>query len=105
MLEIYGSSETGGIGCRERATGWTLFPGMKLTSAGNRWRLDSPYLPEGLMFYLDDNISLAENGRFLLHGRADRIVKIEEKRLSLTEMEHHFLYSSCGSGGVRLHPF
>jgi 3-hydroxymyristoyl/3-hydroxydecanoyl-(acyl carrier protein) dehydratase len=42
-------------------------------------------------FLLDDQISLQDDGRFMLHGRLDRIVKIEEKRVSLTEMEQHLM--------------
>jgi len=42
-------------------------------------------------FKLDDQISLQDDGRFILHGRLDRIVKIEEKRLSLTEMEQRLM--------------
>jgi 3-hydroxymyristoyl/3-hydroxydecanoyl-(acyl carrier protein) dehydratase len=36
-------------------------------------------------------LSLQANGRFILHGRKDRIVKIEEKRLSLTELEQRLI--------------
>ena len=38
-------------------------------------------------FQLDDQIILQDDGRFMLQGRLDRIVKIEEKRVSLTEVE------------------
>ena len=34
-----------------------------------------------------DNGALPLDGRFALHGRADRIVKIEEKRISLDAIE------------------
>jgi len=37
---------------------------------------------------LDDNIQLHDDGHFTLRGRYDRIVKVEEKRLSLDELEH-----------------
>jgi acyl-coenzyme A synthetase/AMP-(fatty) acid ligase len=36
---------------------------------------------------MDDAVELLPDGRFLLRGRLDRTVKIEEKRLSLPEME------------------
>jgi 3-hydroxymyristoyl/3-hydroxydecanoyl-(acyl carrier protein) dehydratase len=42
---------------------------------------------QGGDFQLDDQITLLDDGRFLLHGRSDRIVKIEEKRLSLSALE------------------
>jgi len=94
VMEIYGSSETGGIAWRQDDSAWQLFQGMSLTEAGDGYWLRSPYLPshsEGLM--LDDEINLLMDGRFLLHGRADRIVKIEEKRLSLIELEQRLLTS------------
>jgi len=48
VLEIYGSTESGGIGWRLQAnepdTPWTLFEGMSLTQTDDRWQLHSPYL-------------------------------------------------------------
>lgn len=88
VIEIYGSSETGGIGWQQYpAQNWTLFPGMKLSHHDDRWHLDSPYLPDQPDFELDDCLSSQANGQFLLLGRRDRTVKIEEKRLSLCELE------------------
>jgi acyl-coenzyme A synthetase/AMP-(fatty) acid ligase/3-hydroxymyristoyl/3-hydroxydecanoyl-(acyl carrier protein) dehydratase len=89
VIEIYGSSETGGIAWRQQSTAWTLFDNMRLTQNATRWQLTSPYLPSPVL--LDDQLSLQTDGRFMLHGRLDRIVKIEEKRLSLTELEQCLL--------------
>jgi AMP-binding enzyme/ApeI dehydratase len=90
-IEIFGSTESGGIAWRrqglEPATPWTLFDGMMLTHEQGRWRLQSPYLLNGERLELADRIERLDDGRFLLAGRLDRIVKIEEKRLSLSEME------------------
>jgi acyl-coenzyme A synthetase/AMP-(fatty) acid ligase len=135
VIEIYGSTESGGIGWRvqgnEPLTPWTLFEGMSLTHADDSWQLHSPYLqiaqippsppfskggvtPSLLFsrpsfsksgallsppfekggqggFQLDDQITLQDDGRFILHGRLDRIVKIEEKRLSLPELEQRLM--------------
>ncbi|MDD4916152.1 MAG: AMP-binding protein [Methylococcales bacterium] len=89
VIEIYGSSETGGIGWRQHDTAWRLFAGMHLNCIDGSWRLHSPYLAatEIEPFQLDDQLSLQDDGRFILLGRLDRIVKIEEKRLSLSELE------------------
>ncbi len=95
VSEVYGSSETGGIGWRRQTKEWTLFLGMSLTNNKGNLMLQSPYLEisplenAGLVgdFQLEDQITQLIDGRFLLHGRTDRIVKIEEKRLSLAEME------------------
>lgn len=102
VIEIYGSSETGGIAWRRQENAWTLFSGMRLTFDEGCWRLHSPYLeipPQpplvkgglGGNFQLNDQLTVLDDGRFLLHGRSDRIVKIEEKRLSLTELEQRLL--------------
>lgn len=89
-IEIYGSSETGGIGWRhspgERF--WRPFAGIQLTQDDRgRCRLSSPYLPEPRSCSLDDRLVLYDDGRFTLAGRVDRIVKVEEKRLSLDQLE------------------
>lgn len=91
VIEVYGSSETGGIGWRQHDTAWQLFDGLRLSGSNNNWQLYSPYLDE--IFTLDDNLSLQIDGRFILHGRKDRIVKIEEKRLSLSELERRLMES------------
>ena len=91
VIEIYGSSESGGIAWRQQDPAWTPFAGIKLTVTDNRVLLQSPYLFDQTALCLDDQISLQDDGRFILHGRLDRIVKIEEKRLSLTELEHRLM--------------
>jgi acyl-coenzyme A synthetase/AMP-(fatty) acid ligase len=45
---------------------------------------------------MDDGIELMPDGRFRLLGRLDRVVKIEEKRLSLPEMEARLAASPLG---------
>ena len=77
----------------EPVTPWTLFEGMTLTRTDEGWYLHSSYLTESDSdgFQLADQISLQEDGRFLLQGRLDRIVKIEEKRLSLNELEQRLM--------------
>ncbi|MGR9044833.1 MAG: AMP-binding protein [Gammaproteobacteria bacterium] len=90
VIELYGSSETGGIGWRQAVveTSWSPLPGITLTKGSDdRCLLNSPFLPEALPYRLDDRIELHEGGRFSLSGRLDRIVKVEEKRLSLDELE------------------
>jgi len=91
VIEVYGSSETGGIAWRQHDTAWHTFDGMVLSCVDDNWQLQSPYLD--VLFTLDDNLSLQTDGRFILHGRKDRIVKIEEKRLSLSELERRLMES------------
>jgi acyl-CoA synthetase (AMP-forming)/AMP-acid ligase II/3-hydroxymyristoyl/3-hydroxydecanoyl-(acyl carrier protein) dehydratase len=91
IIEVYGSTETGGIAWR-RADGlndapWRPFAGIEIDWRGDRPHLYSPYLNDREGLALDDRLTPLEDGRLLLHGRQDRIVKIEEKRLSLTALE------------------
>jgi acyl-coenzyme A synthetase/AMP-(fatty) acid ligase len=52
----------------------------------------SPLIPDTGKTLLSDIIELAPDGRqFQLNGRADRIIKLEEKRLSLTEVERRLV--------------
>lgn len=90
VLEIYGSSETGGIGWRQSINNeaWMPFNKIKLSlDETGRCHLLSPYLADSSPFILDDKIQLLDEGFFRLLGRTDRIVKVEEKRLSLNQLE------------------
>lgn len=89
-LEVYGSTETGGIGYRQQAsseTAWTTFAGVALTRSADEVTLHSPNLPDACAYVLDDLLEFLPGGQFRLNGRKDRIVKIAEKRVSLTEVE------------------
>lgn len=93
-IEIFGSTETGGIAWRQRAVStepWQTFTGLHVTAApDNSLLLSSPYLPEPEQPYqTQDQITLLNNSQFQLKGRLDRIVKVAEKRLALVELEQH----------------
>ncbi|MGE8503387.1 MAG: AMP-binding protein [Pseudomonas sp.] len=86
--EIYGSSETGGIGWRQGDTPWQPFPGVELSlNEAGALRIASPYLPAGHIEQSADAAEIGDDGRFVLRGRLDRIVKLEEKRISLPMLE------------------
>lgn len=86
--EIYGSSETGGIAWRQGGELWTAFPGVELSlNDEGALRIASPYLPAGHVEQSADAAELQADGRFILRGRLDRIVKLEEKRISLPMLE------------------
>ncbi|MCO4205125.1 AMP-binding protein [Aeromonas taiwanensis] len=89
-VEIFGSSETGGIGWRQRhqeQTPWTALPGVEVRVGPDQGLLlRSPFLEENDWLACADRIALHEEG-FELLGRQDRIVKLEEKRISLDEVE------------------
>ena len=86
--EIYGSSETGGIAWRQGGELWTPFADVVLgQNAEGALNLTSPYLPAGHREQTADAVELQADGRFALRGRLDRIVKLEEKRISLPMLE------------------
>ena len=95
-IEVYGSSETGGIAWRQQECAenqpWTALPGV-------RWRIvaqdgesevlevSSAHLPSMDWFRTSDRARSTNDGRFFLAGRVDQIVKIEGKRISLSAIE------------------
>jgi acyl-coenzyme A synthetase/AMP-(fatty) acid ligase len=89
-IEIFGSTESGGIAWRRQCVNdaWESFPGVvvKCNDAG-AMTLISPFLADMAALPMDDAVDILADGKFKLLGRLDRIVKIEEKRLSLPEME------------------
>jgi acyl-coenzyme A synthetase/AMP-(fatty) acid ligase len=91
-IEIFGSSETGGVAWRRRdegpLPGWTPLPGVswRLSEAG-ALEVRSPHLPDDGWFVTADGARAAGAGAFALTGRADRVAKVEEKRVSLSAIE------------------
>ncbi|PHM39827.1 peptide synthase [Xenorhabdus mauleonii] len=89
--EIYGCTETGVIAWRSRKTEnaiWMKFKGVSfLEDDEKNLRVYSPLLAESAGLVLDDQFEFDDQGNFTLLGRRDRLVKIEEKRISLTEIE------------------
>lgn len=86
--EILGSSETGGIAWRQGASLWQPFADVQLSQDDHgALRIQSPYLPPGHTEQGSDAVRFEADGRFELLGRLDRIVKLEEKRISLPMLE------------------
>jgi len=108
-LEIFGSTETGGVGWRQQGRANPADAALFRPFSPVAIRLDeqerlvvqSPFVSAGATFGAGERCTLADraeiepDGRFRLLGRADRVVKIAERRLSLPEME----------GQLREHPF
>jgi acyl-coenzyme A synthetase/AMP-(fatty) acid ligase/3-hydroxymyristoyl/3-hydroxydecanoyl-(acyl carrier protein) dehydratase len=90
LFEIYGSTETGAVACRQGGA-WQAMPGVRLSVDGNtsRLRIQSPFLaPEmGKEGFLSSDLARMGAQGLELIGRADRIFKIGEKRISLTQLE------------------
>lgn len=89
-IEVYGSSETGGVAWRQRNPSapahWQALPGVEWRIEEQRLWLRSPHLEDANWTPSADRAA-AVNGGFELRGRADNIVKIAEKRVSLTAVE------------------
>ncbi|GGP21752.1 ApeI family dehydratase [Silvimonas iriomotensis] len=87
--EIFGSSETGGIAWRNHPDHpWQALPGVDVAQTEDGLlQLRSAYLPDAAWYVTADRMRFDADGRFVLLGRADRIAKIEEKRISLTALE------------------
>lgn len=114
-IEVYGSSETGGVGWRQRSfdsidnplaqvdESWTVMPDItwRIRSNDSVLEIQSPHLPDTNWFSLTDRGQAIDEAHFLLRGRIDRIVKVEEKRISLDMIESQ-LKTSCLVTDVRV---
>ncbi|USP40029.1 AMP-binding protein [Acinetobacter sp. XS-4] len=90
IIEVLGSSETGGIAHRAKdEDAWTAFSNVAIRIEDQQLMVKSNHA------YEDDWISTGDGAvwadetwqTFKLMGRTDRIVKLEEKRLSLDAIE------------------
>lgn len=87
--EILGSSETGIIAWRKQLnnTLWQCFDDVQIIQSKDQTlrvyagSFSEPFIDT------DDVIKLIKPNQFILQGRKGRIVKLEDKRLSLTELE------------------
>lgn len=83
VTEIYGSTEAGVIAFRQSAKdNLRFFENVRY----NEGKICSPYFDENEL-ELSDELEFFGNG-FRVKGRNDRIVKIQEKRISLSEVEN-----------------
>lgn len=99
-IEVYGSTETGGVawrawsGPRER-TQWQPIQGVEIMlreeSAGSRLWVRSGSTWQGEWMPTGDLARCDGDGRFVLMGRADDVVKFADKRISLGEMRAHLM--------------
>lgn len=93
ITEVFGSSETGGIAYRQQDDAlWTPFANVGIQAAEQQElavKTNHAFSTDWIL--TGDKIELTEAGNpkspFRLLGRLDRIVKLEEKRLSLDAVE------------------
>ena len=91
ILEIYGSTETGVIAMRRQCHDprWRAIAGVDLSVDGNLLKVRSPYVGRDWAqgFQTADRVALHADASFDLLGRADSIVKVAGKRVSLAAVE------------------
>lgn len=90
--EVYGSSETGALAGRTQQHApayWQPMPGVGIARAPHSGQLEvrAPWLADEGIWLMADRGEVHAEGGFSLLGRADRIVKVAEKRISLDALE------------------
>lgn len=91
-IEVFGSTETGGIAWRNNQktlnTPWRVFSSINyhVDDLTSRLAIYSPYVDEQ-PYWSDDTVQAIDEKHFILQGRIDRTVKIEEKRVNLDHIE------------------
>ncbi len=91
ITEVFGSTETGGIAWRHQRQdpGWTPLPGVvpTLDDDGRLW-IDAPWLAPRAPrpWRTDDLAAPTAGGGFQLRGRADDVVKVAGKRVSVSQV-------------------
>jgi len=90
--EVYGSTETGGVAWRRQSHGaaWRALPGVEWRIADQQLEVRSAHLQRPDWFRTTDRAA-HDGDSFVLCGRADRIVKVEERRVSLNAIERAVL--------------
>lgn len=102
-IEVLGSTETSGLAYRQQdqpqSSIWHCFDPVTISmdQTNERLCINSPFFSDDPTKYLltNEKIRLIDQKRFEYLGRADRVVKIEEKRLSLDHLENQ----------LQTHPF
>jgi acyl-CoA synthetase (AMP-forming)/AMP-acid ligase II len=113
-FEVYGSTETGGVAVRQQHSGdepWQPMRGVVAESdpATGCLAIRSPFVSAGEpgatgpeRFVTGDRAAFTDTGEFHLLGRADRVIKVAEKRLSLPDMEQRLRAHPAVSDAVLL---
>ncbi|MCE0556462.1 class I adenylate-forming enzyme family protein [Motilimonas sp. E26] len=92
-IEVLGSTETGGVAWRQqrRNSLWRRFDNVDISlNCDGFLQVRSPYFSANSVT-MGDTAKLIDQDHFELLGRGDRIVKVEEKRISLVAIEQHLM--------------
>jgi len=93
-VEVLGSTETSGVAWRQQQPGadehWHTLPEVRVRQDDEGFlEVSSPFMGLSNWHRMGDKVRLETNRSFELLGRGDHIVKIEEKRVSLAEIEQY----------------
>lgn len=89
VIDIYGSTETGNIAYKRGGEKFTVLKDVTVNTAQDgKIIVESDFFPSDEMI-LNDIIEKKSQNEFVLKKRTDRIVKIQEKRISLDELENN----------------
>lgn len=108
-IEIFGSTESGGVAWRRGDSRWTRLPQVQLAkSKAGLLLVQSPLTSSNTEHHeiggqewllMHDRVELWEDGSFEHLGRGDRLIKIAEQKVSLIEVEmvlrSHPLVADC----------
>ncbi len=92
-VEVLGSTETSGVAWRRQqergaAEPWRKLPGVRVRQGAEEFlEVSSAFIGRDGWHRMGDKVRLGTGGSFELLGRGDHIAKIEEKRVSLAEVE------------------
>ncbi len=93
-IEVLGSTETGGVAFRQQSDfskdcSWKALPmvNIQIDQASQCLKVTSPFFQCGDGYVMGDKAQINEDGTFQLLERADRVAKIEGKRVLLSEIE------------------
>jgi acyl-coenzyme A synthetase/AMP-(fatty) acid ligase len=92
VLEIYGSTESGGIAWRRQGpdparSAWTPLADVQLALDGDGALVVTSFRAGPAPLRMEDAARFNADGGFQLRGRLDRTIKLAEKRISLPELE------------------
>lgn len=125
VVEVFGSTETGGIGSRNRYRGedhFTAFPAVDWKTSNSRLCVRSPFTSPDApcdrqgFFLSGDHVVPVDNRTFSLSGRVDDVTKVGGKRVNLEGCDQccssrkasrtalFLLYRSLRGGGTGLQP-
>jgi len=87
IVQVYGSTEAGGIATRIGSEPWHPMPGVrwKAQAVDSRLMIRSPWQDDPAIWHCQDDVVEPAGDGFGLLGRADSVVKVGGRRFSLAE--------------------